>query len=71
MMIYGTDFILCILKMINLIWSILVLATFHILFITEESLKQGLVMKLMPGQLLISKHLALWTKFDFDEEQQL
>ena len=43
----------------------------HILFMTAESLKHGLAMKLMPGQLLSSKHLALWRKVDHWSEQQL
>ena len=38
---------------------------------TAESLKHGLAMKLMPGQLLSSKHLALWRKVDHWSEQQL
>ena len=38
---------------------------------TEESLKHGLTMKLMPGQLLSSKHLAVCWKVDHWEEQQL
>ena len=43
----------------------------HILFMTAESLKHGLAMKLMPGQLLSSKHLALCRKVDHWSEQQL
>ena len=38
---------------------------------TEESLKHGLAMKLMPGQLLSSKHLALFRNVDHWSEQQL
>ena len=43
----------------------------HILSMTSGSLKHGLAMKLMPGQLLSSKHLALWRKVDHWSEQQL
>merc|ERR1719167_1515956 len=43
----------------------------HILLMTEESLKHGLAIKLMPGQLLSSKHLALCWKVDHFVEQQL